>query len=226
MAGSKARRRYRFILLLTVALVACGGDEDVPTAAEDRARAERMVFTAADLPDLTQGEEDDSDDEDDPVRACLNGNPVLTELGNGPRSAEATFNDEEETLVRASTVNLAESEDDAKEAFAEVEGAAFLTCFEGAVREGFEEGIDEGLAATNLSVSNLRDAEYGDESVTYRVTLNLEVPGQTVPASFDYMFLREGRVVGVLFAFDINGSLADAERKRLAELLSDRMQDA
>lgn len=226
MAGRVARWQYRFILFLTVALVACGGGDDPPTAAEDQARAERMVFTAADFPDLIEVEEDDSDDdEDDPLKDCLS-DPLLTELGNGPRSAESTFNDEDETQVRASIVNLAETEDAAEEAFGAVTTPAFLTCFEDAVRTGFEEGIDEGLAATNLSVTNLPDAEFGDESVTYRVTLNLEVPGQTVPASFDYVFIREGRAVAILFAFDIEDSLDDDERKRLAELLSDRMQDA
>ncbi|HVF14638.1 MAG TPA: hypothetical protein VM942_08565 [Acidimicrobiales bacterium] len=212
-------------LILVLSLVACGGGEDPPSAAEDQARAEQMVLTAADLPGMTQGEEDDSDDEDDPIGDCLE-SPVLTELGNGPRSAESAFNDDEETQLRSSAVNLAESEDDAKEAFGQVKEAAFLTCFQDAVRSGFDDAIGQGLAVTNLSASNLPDASHGDESVTYRVTLDLGLQGQSVPASFDYMFIREGRVVAVLVSFDLNGSLDDAERGRLAELLSDRMQDA
>ena len=61
-----------------------GGGGDVPGTQEDKARAERIVLTEADLPGLARQDDDEADDESDPFRKCLNDNQVLVDLGEGP----------------------------------------------------------------------------------------------------------------------------------------------
>jgi len=211
-------------LVLTMALVACGGgDEKVPAAAEDKAQAERIVLTEADVPDLTRTEEEDSDDGSEPFQKCLNDNVLLTKLGDGPRSAESSFGNEDETIVRASAVNLAESEGDAMAAFAELNRANFVGCFEEAVRTAFEEELSGSFS--NLEVIKLPVEKVGDDTVAFRTTLDLELV-RSLALSLDYVFFRVGRGLGVLFSVDVDGTLDAAERTRLVKAIAGRLEDA
>ena len=213
-------------VILALALVACGGDEKIPTAAEDKAQAERIVLTEADVPGLIRIEDGASDDEADAIRQCLNGNAVLTGLGDGPRSAESNFANEDETVVRASSVSLAESECDAEAAFAEISKSGFKDCFGQAIRTAFEQELGGSEASiSNLSVAELPVDDVGEDSVGYRATLGLEVI-RSVALSFDYVFIREGRGLAVLFAFDVDGSFDAADRTRLSKVIADRLGDA
>ncbi|HEX7276087.1 MAG TPA: hypothetical protein VF244_01815 [Acidimicrobiales bacterium] len=101
-------------MALALVLAGCGGGgDDLPSAADDTARAGRIVLTEAEFPGLVREDDENDDDaeEDDPFRECLNESQLIADLGEGPRSAEATFvGGEDEAQVRASAVTLAESE--------------------------------------------------------------------------------------------------------------------
>ena len=231
-AGTNVRHRSLAVavalaLAMALALGACGSDggDEVPSPQEDRARAERIVLTDADLPGLARQDDDDADDEDDPFRKCLNDNQVLVDLGEGPRSAEATFGDAEETVVRSSAVNLAENDDDAEAAFDEVERPTFVGCFEDAIATGFDEGIGESANLENLEVDELSVDEYGDETVAYRATVDVVAAQERLSLAFDYVFFRVDRAIAVLFSFDVGQTFDEADRNRLSEVLTDRMAD-
>ncbi len=203
-----------------------GGGDKLPSVADDKARAERIILTDADFPGLErEDDEEDDDDESDSFRQCLNENQMLADLGEGPRSAEATFSDEDETLARASAVNLAESEDEAEEAFAELEQSSFVGCFENAIRTGFGDELGDGVEIDDLSVSELRVGDLGDEAIGYRATVDLVGQDDEASFAFDYVFIRVGRAVGVLFSFDIDTTFDEDDRERLSETLADRMAD-
>ena len=231
MAGT--RRTHPKVVFLTVAmavvlaLAGCGGGDDLPSAADDTARAERIVFTDADLPDLVRDDDDDEDDaeEDDPFRECLGDNPLIADLGEGPRGAEATFSDAEDgARVRASAVTLAERGADAEEAFAQLTEPGFVGCFEDAIRAGFTEELTDDAGIRNLSVTPLLD-DFGDESVGYRVALDVVSGTESASFAFDYVFLRVDRGIAALFSFDIDDTLDADERSRLAGVLADRLED-
>ncbi len=229
-AGTNVRYRNLAVavaLTLALALGACGGGGggDVPGTQEDKARAERIVLTDADLPGLARQDDDDADDESDPFRKCLNDNQVLVDLGEGPRSAEATFGDAAETVVRSSAVNLAENDDDAKAAFDEVERPTFVGCFEDAITTGFEEGIGESANLENLKVDELSVDKFGDETVAYRATVDVVAAQEKLSLAFDYVFFRVDRAIAVLFSFDVGQKFDEAERNRLSEVLTDRMEN-
>ncbi len=223
--GTLVRYRYIVMVALALAMAGCGGGDEVPSVADDSARAGRMVLTEADLPGLVRDDdESDEDDEDDPFRQCLNDNQLLADLGEGPRAAEASFADADETLVRASAVTLAESEEDAEEAFAELERPAFIGCFENAIRTSFTEELGDDVDIENLEVADLA-ADFGDESVGYRATLDLIGEDDQASFAFDYVFIRVDRAVAALFSFDIDDTFDTADRSRLAGILVDRMEN-
>ncbi|MEA2827546.1 MAG: hypothetical protein QOG43_1985 [Actinomycetota bacterium] len=224
-AGTTVRYRQA-VVALALALGACGGgDGKAPPAQEDKARAERIVFTEADFPDLARQPTDNSDDDSDPFRKCLNDNQVLVDLGRGARSAEATFGNEDETVVRSSAVSLAESGDDAKAAFDEVSRKTFVGCFEDAITTGFEEGIGTDADLQNLKVDGLSVDKHGDETVAYRATVDVVAAQEKLSLAFDYVFFRVNRAVAVLFSFDVGQTLDKGERNRLSKILTDRMAD-
>ena len=226
-AGTMVRYRHVVVAALALTLGACGGDDGgkVPTAQDDKARAQRIVFSEADFPDLARQADDQADDESDPFRKCLNDNQVLVDLGKGPRSAEATFGNEDETLVRSSAVSLAESEDDAKAAFDEVSRKTFVGCFEDAITTGFEAGIGENADLQDLKVDKLSVDKHGDETVAYRATVDVVAAQEKLSLAFDYVFFRVDRAVAVLFSFDVAGTFDKADRNRLSEVLTGRMAD-
>jgi hypothetical protein len=230
-SASQGYRRILAIVVFGMALAACGDGEKLPTAQEDKARAERIVLTEADVPGLTKEPADDSSDtstdpSDVAFEACLHNNPLLTTLGESERGADATFSDDDESVTRSSAVTFAESEKDAKAAFAELTSDSFAGCLEGTFKSGLQAEIGSDADVSGLKVAAVPVADVGDEAVAYRADVDLEAAGQSFPLSFDFVFIRADRGIVGLFAFDAAKPLDDAERARLAKILGDRLQDA
>ncbi len=226
-------RRLVLILALGVGLGLAGcssDDEKVATPQQDKAAAERAVLTEADVPDMTRDEDDPSDDEEDPSDAafeeCVNNNVLLTNLGEDERGAESTFSNDDSSSTRGSSVTFAPSEDEAKSAFAELERSTFAGCFQDVLRTSFDEEVGAEATVSEFSVEPLTVEELGDETAAFRAMVTLEGPGQTLELSFDFVFVRVDRAIGGLFAFDVGDPLDPAERVRLSEIITERMEDA
>lgn len=234
-AAHPAYKRFLVILVLGLGLgtglVACGDDEP-PSAADDKARAEKVVFTEADLPGLTKDDDDDEDTEtetdpsDEAFEKCLNNNVLLTDLGEDERGAEASFSDEDEEVTRSSVVTFAETKKEAEEAFDAVSQDSFAGCLEDAFKTGLQEEIGSNGTVADVSVAELPDEDLGDENVGYRATVDLSAAGQSFELSFDFVFVRVDRGLAGLFAFDVGEEFAAGERTRLTKILADRLEDA
>ena len=226
------RRAVTLALGMALGLAVCGGgdEEKVGTPAEDKARAERVVFTELDLPGLTRDADDPSDDESDSSDAafkeCVNDDPLLTKLGEDDRGAESTFSNDDSTVTRGSSVTFAVTEEEAQAAFAELERSSFAGCFQDVLRASFEEGLGDDATVGDFSVQPLTVEELGEETAAFRALVTLEGPGQTLELAFDFVFFRIGRGLGGFFAFDVGDPLDVAERVRLSEILSERLEDA
>jgi len=234
-AAHPAYKRFLVILVLGMGigmgLVACGGDEDPPSAAEDKARAEKVVLTDADVPGLTKDPaDDDTDTETDPsdeaFEKCLDNNVLLTDLGEDERGAEASFSDEDEEVTRSSVVTFAETKKEAEEAFDAVSKDSFAGCLEDAFKTGLQEEIGSDATVGDVAVSKLPDEDLGDEHVAYRAAVDLSAAGQSFELSFDFVFVRVDRGLAGLFAFDVEEAFAAGERTRLTKILADRLEDA
>ncbi|MEA2687033.1 MAG: hypothetical protein QOE93_2228 [Actinomycetota bacterium] len=221
--------RTRYLLAvastLALALAGCGGgDDEVPTVAEDTARAERIIFNEDDFPGYTL-DADDEDDEDDPFRECLGGNQVLIDLGDGPRSAEADFSKDDGNITRSSAAILTVSEDEAEEAFAVLTESDFADCFKDAIQAGLDDAVGDDADVNDVTVSKLPDEDLGEETVGYRGQATLEDATESIDLSFDYVFFRVDRGLAVLFTFDVDDELSGGERTRLAKVLVQRLED-
>lgn len=210
------------VLLLSMGAAACGGggEEEVPPVAEDKARAERMVLTAADVPGYTQDPADDEDD-DDALDKCVANNPTLIAEPK-PRGAEGPdFSKEEEELQVGSGVFFAETEAEARKAFRDLEAGMGSQCFKDGLKEAIEE--DGDVVVENIKTSSLSELRGVDESEGVRVDIDATADGESVGAYVDLVFVRHGRALGGIFASGTGSPFPEGERDRLANLLARRV---
>lgn len=231
--ASRVGLRYLVSLVLSMALVACGGDGDngavtaAPTAEEDKVRAEGVVLSELDLPGLIkQPAQDETDAADAIYNECINDNPLLTEFGEGARGAESDYRNGEQTIVRGSSAAFAEHEEEATAAIAELRKPTFAGCFERALQVFYTAEIGDEAEVKNVEVSALVVEERGDESVGYRARLDLTGRARSVVVSFEFVFVRVGRGMVGLSTQDIGQPLEAAERSRLTQLLANRLEVA
>ena len=230
MQAARSLRALKLVLVLALvlatALAACG-DDGIPSPAEDKARAERVVLNERDVPGLTREDTDDEDDESDPSEAafdrCLNNNPLLTQAGDDPRGAESEFGNDDESQNVASFVTFAENEKAATAALAVLRQPAFSGCFENALRTGLDEEVGSDANITRVTVAPLPSGDLGDESIAYRATVDLTAGSESATLVFDLVFIRGGRGVAGLFVFDLTDTFDPDERLRLSKVLSDRL---
>jgi hypothetical protein len=202
--------------------VACDNGGGTPTEAEDRASAERMVLTSADLPGFV-AEPDDGEDSAGPINECVD-HPLFA-TGDVPRSADGPDLTMDAGNVRVqSGVKFAEKESDAREAFADLEAAFAGECIGDGLKASLEEAAaDPGLVVGDVSSERLPALDVGDEATAYRLIAPLEVDGEQLPVHIDMTVLRDGRVIGGVFTFQAGSPFPDEERIRLTRLVADRM---
>jgi hypothetical protein len=193
----------------------------------DKQKAQRIVFTAPDLPGYSQDPPDPSSD-DSPefeaaANACVNNNPVIVALqgDNSARGADSPHFRKSETVTVSSSVTFAETEDQARTALADVSSASFPACFSRALTAE----VRKDPSNTNVSVTTtkLPDITAGDQSLGYRVVVKFRTEGTNLTANFGMTFVRVGRAVASIDDYMLTTAFPAAERLRLVTLIAGRM---
>ena len=218
--------RLCLVAVLAVSLVvgaACGGGSKLPPAAEDKAKAERMVLTLADVPEMTQDPPDEDEADGSFADECAGNNPTLT-ADPKPRGAEAPqFSKDDGEVLVSSGAFFTETETEARKAFDDLETALGSQCLKDGIKGAVEEGAEGHVTVANVSASPLPEVGGVDESRASRVSLDLTADGERTSLHFDIQFLRHGRVLAGLFTVAAGAPFPDAERRRLSTLLARRV---
>ena len=202
---------------------ACGGSEP-PTAAEDKAVAERIVLTSADLPGFVmEPEEADRDDSGGSFKDCVKDNPLLA-ADNKPRSASgADFTQGDGDVRVQSGAFVAAKVDEARTAFADISAALTGQCLKDGLARTIKEGAGPGLTVREVTAESLPGAEVADESAASRLTVPIEAGRERVSLYVDMTFLRKGRILAGVFTFRSGAPFSDSERARLVGLVGERV---
>lgn len=214
-------------LVATAALLsapACGGSE-APTAAEDKAMAERIVLTSADLPGFTpEPDKADNDDSGGSFKDCVKDNPLLT-ADNKPRSTNGVDFTQDDGNVRVqSGAFVAEKVAEARTAFADIASALSEPCLREGLARTIKDGAEPGLVVREVTAEPLPKLEVADDYAGSRLTVPLEVGRERLPLYVDMTFVREGRVLAGVFTFRAGTPFSDSERTRLVKLVGERMK--
>lgn len=229
-------------LMSVTLLVACGdGDDDessqsattvAPTSTTlsqiqlDKQHAQRIVLTAADVPDYTT-DPPEPDDELSPegeaaFNACADNNPLLLQdSADDQRGAESADFSKGDTITVGSSATLAETEDQARAAMTVLNGAAFSTCFSRALTEELRR--DGTFTNVTVTPSKLPALTVGDQSVGYRFLARFRAGGQSLALYADTTFIRTGRALAMLDISSVGSAFPAAERSRLATAMAGRM---
>jgi|GEM_PF-5198879 len=203
---------------------ACGGGADTPPAAEDKATAQRMVLTSADLPGFEAKAKDTTDDNSaNSLDKCLNNNPLLTHEDN-PRGADGTeFTKDDGDVSVQSGVFFTKNEAEARKTFSDMKNALSGQCIKDGMKSVIQEGAPAGLVVGDVSASPLQGPKVADDVAATRLTVPLESKGERVSVFVDLNLLRQGREFGGVITFQSGTPFPDAERTRLTTLLGKRM---
>ena len=215
------------IALLAVSLTlgaACGGGgSDVPPVAEDKAKAERMVLTLADVPGMTQDPPDEEEPDDTFSDKCLAHNPTLTTHPK-PRGADGPeFSKDDGEVQISSAVFFTETEAEARRAFTDLKKALGEQCLKDGIKGVIEESGEGDIAVRSVNASPLPSVEGVDESGGSRVTLDVTAEGERLDLHFDVQYLRHGRAMGGLFTSGVRSPFPEGERTRLSNVLARRL---
>ncbi len=221
-AGTRMLVVVASTMLLTGA--ACGGGSDTPTVAEDRASAERMVLTSADLPDFTPDPDGKSDaSSPDVIDRCAKDDPVLTNKGEH-RGVDGTDFTKDGGILRVqSTVALVATESEAGTRFSKVKALFSGQCVKDGLKEAIQRSAPPGVKLGDVSRSSLPAPKLTEDEFALRFTIPVEAAGDRATVFVDETFLRRGRVVGAVLAFGSGSPLPEAERARLSGLVAARL---
>lgn len=243
--GLRRRGATMAASLMTVVVVfgACGDDKkdkesSSPTTAAsttttlsqiqlDKAKAQRILLTAADLPGYTLSPPDPSSANsaqfDAAADACVNRNAILAALGedNDPRGAYTEDFEKGDSLTVSSAATLAETEDQARTAVADASVATVPACLARAITAELK--TDATLTNVTVTGSKLPTLTVGDQNVGFRMVAKARTQGQNVTFNTDFTFLRVGRALALLTDSSVTTVLPEAERVRLATVLTGRM---
>jgi hypothetical protein len=220
-------------------LGACGddGESSAPTTTEattttlsqvqlDKAKAQRIVLTATDVPGYSQDPPDPSPDSPEfeaAANACVKNNPLIVALGqdNDPRGATSPDFSKGETVTVSSSVTFGDTEDAARSVMADLNAATFPTCFS----QAFTTELRKDTTNSNVSVTTtkLPAINVGDQSVAYRTVARFRTQGTNVVLNIDFTFIRVGRAFGSLQDLSATTVFPEAERLRLATAMASRM---
>jgi len=224
MATSGARIVAVVAVTALLSGAACGSGSSKPAAAADKAKAEQIVLTSADLPGFTAEPDNKSDSSSaNPLDACLKNNPLLTD-GEKPRGASGTdFSKEDGNVHVSSGAVLGETKAEARKAFSDLKGALSGQCVKDGLKSSIEDGVDPGLTVGEVSADSLSTSKVADEVVASRLTVPLEANGQQLSVFVDLTILRQGRVFAGVYDTSSGSPFPDAERSRLVSLVGKRM---
>ncbi|MGI9022272.1 MAG: hypothetical protein ACR2HV_03350 [Acidimicrobiales bacterium] len=207
-------------LLLIGAACGGGGGSKTPTVAEDRATAERIVLTKADLPGFT---EDATDDTSSGLDKCF-GRSQLPGAKDNPRGVNGTdYTKDRGTLRVQSSAGIAEKEVEATQMFSDFEAALSSQCLKDALKANVEASTP-GLRAGEVTSAPLPDPGVTDDSVATRLTIPISVDGERLSLVVDIMFLRQGRALATFSTLGQDTPFPEAERTRLVALVGERMR--
>jgi hypothetical protein len=217
-------RRFGLVMLCAaISATACGGDDDgdsdaaAPTTIsvppgvdveQDAAVVNDAVLQLADLPSGWReetGEEDDSEEEPFDIEEC-GAIRAAGQAAEAARTAEATsgpFVDGEAEIE--SSVSASASEDVSRAAFDpwdDVEQAN--ACLEAAFSKFVEEvPSEEDVEIGEVRVGRTSLGEFGDQSISYQVEIELDVDGLSPSVYFDFAAVRVGRYTAAFFFVDV-----------------------
>lgn len=234
-------RRATAILGVAAALAfaACGddGESSAPTTTGattttvsqvqlDKAKAERVVLTAGDLPGYATDPPDPSGDSPEfeaAADACVNANPLIVALGQDadPRGATSPDFSRGDNVRVTSSVTFGASEDAARSVMADLDAASFPACFS----QAFTTELRKDASNSNVAVTTtkLPAMAVGDQSVAYRTVARFRTQGANVVLNIDFTFVRVGRGFGSIQDLSAGTAFPDAERLRLAAAMATRM---
>ncbi|MDQ6797488.1 MAG: hypothetical protein M3011_05595 [Actinomycetota bacterium] len=155
-------RMLAFVAATTLVTgAACGGGSDTPTAADDKATAERIVLTSADLPGFTP-EPADKSDSPSPMDRCTEG--ILEGKAKRPAVDGLDFTKDEGNLRVQSTANLAGKESEARDNFSKVKGIIAGQCVKDGLRETVKTSIDPGVSVGDVTYTSMPAPKLTDDS--------------------------------------------------------------
>ena len=232
-------RKIVVVVTALVLLAGCGGDDDSessrpttaatsgpPTVEQDKARAGRIVLTAADVPGYTEdtSTEDDDEEIDRAFAGCVQNDPVLTaEEPENPRTVEGREFDKDQAQSVSSTATIAETQEQAQAALAQLRNQTVLNCLESAARRELGRSLGPDASLQDVSVSSLPVATVGDESAGFRIASTLSAEGQAVRVTIDVTAIRRERAVAFLSTTGVRSPFSPSEREALATRIAERM---
>ncbi len=223
MATMSGTRTLAFAAATTLlAGAACGGGSVKPTAAGDRATAERIVLTSADLPDFTPEPDDKSDTAPNPMDRCAKNNKVLAE-GDRHGVDGTDFTKDDGNLRVQSNANLATKESEASKKFSEFKGVLGGQCIKDALKEAVKSSSGPGVSVGDISGAPLPPVKLADDAFAIRLTIALEAAGDRLSVFVDMTVLRKGRAVAGVFTFASGSPFPESERARLTGLVASRL---
>lgn len=192
----------------------------------DKARAQRVVLTAADLPGYTTdppGAARDSAEFEAAADACVRNNPLIVALGedDDPRGASSPGFRRGDTVRVTSSVTFGDTEAAARTVMADLGAPSFPACFSAA----FTAELRKDAANSDVAVTTttLPADQLGDQSVAFRTVARFRTQGTNVTLNIDFTFVRVGRGFGSVQDLSATTAFPDAERIRLATALATRM---
>lgn len=240
------RRTSLSVLILTIGLIAsaCGGGDGsesgsgdttttapttttIPPASADKAKAQAIVLTQADVgagftPDTDTADEN-TPEADKAFRDCSQNNPVLISESE-ERSAESEFKQGELTNV-TSEVEFWTNEAELKAAMDILATDAFATCVNGAFSKLFADmGTAQGATIGNIKTTKKAVTVAGTDQATGLTTsLTISAGGQRLNLFIDMVFMRKGRAGAALMAMAAQRAFPEAEMTRLTGILAQRL---
>ena len=184
--------------------------------------AQRIVLTAADLPGYSV------DPGPDPDATSAGAAADFQQCAGAGAAALADENQTAQspgfrlgtTISISSLATLAVDEATATAAMNDLSRPAMHVCVTGLLRSVLER--DVRVPVTSASTELLPGAR-GSELVTWRTTMNYTSGGSKHVAYSDLTFLRSGRALASLFAFQKGEPFSTSERNRLVGIMSSRM---
>lgn len=216
-----------------VVLGACGGGSPDETrlaagsaSEDDRTAAGKVLLTARDLAGYDAAEVPQPDAAAVDQQAATSFEACAGAAGalDDDRIAQSPAFFKGKTVMVSSLAVVAPTKSAAEKAMADLGRADLGGCLTALFRSVLGLDLLPGTTATTERLP-AGAVESADSATTWRTSLHVAISGQSIPAYADLTFLRSGRAVGVLFAFEIGKPFAHEERSRLAETVAERLEE-
>ena len=201
--------------------------------AADTALANRVVLQLADLPagyrplPRQPKARTKASAAQDQLLACVHLSPVTRRPGRvsvrgkvfeQPLSPSRILEVTSDVIIEPTTADLARR-------FSALTNASGATCLEHYLRASFaaEPSLSK-LAPTGLTMRSIPMDPVGDQRAAIEGSVTFSVASQSIPATFDFYFVRVGRTVEMLATIGLNASFPGTVTGRLLRTLVGRVQ--